>query len=86
MTKDGKQKDNDERKRKNVESASRSRDRLKNETNWMAIQMSENEDRMNKLEREIDSLQKELNTTSKKKPSKNSSTQKDRPAWFGKPF
>lgn len=86
MTKDDKQKIAEDRKKRNVQSAIRSRDRLKNETNWMSIQMSENENRMKNLERQIESLQNELTSSKPRERSKQNSSQKDRPAWFGQPF
>lgn len=86
MTKDNKPKEKDERKKKNIQSAVRSRDRLKNEQEWMSVQMSENEDRMKKLAKEIDNLETELKEPKAPKTRTSSSSQKDRPDWFGKPF
>lgn len=76
----------EERRRKNIESAVRSRNRLKNEHQWMVIQMRENDDRIKKLERKLTELSDEL-TQSHSRPSKKSnSSQSDRPKWFGVPF
>lgn len=88
------------RRKKNIDSANRSRDRLKNEHKWMSVQMSENEDRMRRLEKTIDSLTSELDTSapqsSKKDNAGPSSSRKDktggskdksdRPKWFGEPY
>lgn len=78
----------EERRRKNVESAIRSRERLKNEQNWMSVQMKENDDRMKKLERQIEELTEELTVPQKSRSSKMKATSGhgDRPSWFGEPF
>lgn len=84
--KDLTKKGGEERRRKNIESAVRSRERLKNEQNWMAIQMSENEDRMKRLEKKIDQLSQELSGSKSRSKKGSSSSQNDRPKWFGEPF
>lgn len=79
------------RRIRNVQSAKRTKDRLKNEHRWMEIQTLENEDRIRLLERRIDILTAEL-----ERPSPSSSSVRpplcspppntERPAWFGAPF
>lgn len=79
------------RRQRNVESAKRSRDRLKNEPLWMHVQLSENEDRMRKLEKCVHELTSELKSSSRsrtRRPVKGHdfAKQGERPAWFGEPF
>lgn len=53
----------------------------------MQIQFEENEDRITKLEKEVKSLRKELETSSSSsRASKPSSSSEKRPQWFGEPF
>lgn len=77
----------DDRKKRNIESAYRSRDRLKNEHNWMAIQLSENESRIKHLENQVARLTDELISP---KPCVHTKPgifmESDRPKWFGTPF
>lgn len=84
---DSSKKGKEDRRRKNVESAIRSRDRLKNEQHWMSIQMQENEDRMRNLEKKVVELTEEL-VGSKSRSSKKARpyVPDDRPKWFGEPF
>lgn len=79
------------RRVRNVKSAKRSKDRLKNEHIWMEIQTLENEDRIKYLESRMEVLVAELESSpTKSKASKQKHYQmpdgKDRPSWFGAPF
>lgn len=79
------------RRERNVQSAKRSKDRLKNEHRWMEIQTLENEDRIRFLERRMDVLIAELErppsqSRSPKPASHQCSLSTDRPSWFGAPF
>lgn len=79
------------RRRRNVQSAKRSREKKNQEHRWVQMQVLENEDRIRHLEREVDSLTAEL-TSPPKKPNRSQhskhpkQSQPDRPAWFGDPF
>lgn len=80
----------DKRRKRNVESARRHKQRLKNEYNWMRIQAEENESRIKQLETEVRDLTVELTSppgkSSRKKAQPNSSSTENRPSWFGEPF
>lgn len=81
----------EQRRLRNIQSAQRSRDRLKNEPKWMQVQMSENEDRMRYLEKQVIELTEELSKTKDKRNTgrpkgRDSYQESDRPAWFGDPF
>lgn len=76
----------EERRLRNIESAKRSRARLRNETAWMQVQMSENEDRMRYLEKKVKDLTDELRTPQRNRSSKHSPHPEKRPDWFGEPF
>lgn len=83
----------EQRRIRNIESAKRSRDRLKNETTWMEMQVQETNDRMRALERRVKDLTDELSTPSRtsriNSPDKLRRTMTftpDRPKWFGEPF
>lgn len=81
---------------RNIQSAKRSRDRLKHEDKWMEVQASENADRIRKLEQKVTSLSQELLSTASRKPTRptassystnnNLSRTEERPSWFGQPF
>lgn len=81
---------------RNIQSAKRSRDRLKHEDKWMEVQASENADRIRKLEQKVTSLSQELLSSSSRKPSRSSTSSfssnhdlsrtEERPSWFGQPF
>lgn len=74
------------RRQRNVDSAKRSKDRLKNEHKWMEVQMSENEGRVRELERRARDLASELEKPSKNHRSVKPTGKDNRPAWFGEPF
>lgn len=79
------------RRVRNVKSAKRSKDRMKNEHIWMEVQTLENEDRIKFLESRMDALVAELESGPRKaKTSKQtffeSANLNERPAWFGAPF
>lgn len=84
----------EQRRLRNIESAKRSRERLKNEPEWIEIQMRENEERIVQLEKTIGGLEQELQTTPKKPASGvrhsihfgNLNKNDKRPEWFGEPF
>lgn len=84
----------EDRRLRNIESAKRSRERLRREPEWLEIQMRENEDRIKVLEKTIGGLEEELNPKPRRKTErtrhpkhsgKQSSVDK-RPEWFGEPF
>lgn len=90
----------EQRRLRNIESAKRSRERLRREPQWMEVQMKENEERIRMLENTIGGLTKEL----QKKPKKKNEAVRHsihfgkqaqhhphfhgekRPEWFGEPF
>lgn len=74
------------RRRKNVESAKRSRERLRNEHKWMKIQMLENEDRVRDLEKRVNELASELRAPPRKGRNGQANVPSERPHWFGEPF
>ena len=82
------------RKARNIESAKRSRDRLKHSDRWVMLQIEENKDMIAKLEKQVDSLTTELlespRKSSKKKADRHRFEFEDksqgRPEWFGEPF
>lgn len=82
----------EQQRRRNIESAKRSRERLRNAEKWMEIQIAENEDRISRLENKMRTLSQELATPDgrKKKRSQGSasgpSDSSQRPSWFGQPF
>ena len=85
----------EQRRLRNIESAKRSRERLKNEPEWIEIQMRENEERIIQLEKKIGGLEQELQTSPKKPASSsvrhsihfgNIPKTEKRPEWFGEPF
>lgn len=75
----------EQRRLRNIESAKRSRDRMKNEPQWMELQMNENKDRIKLLERTVETLTNELTGMDRRKLGKKRGGD-DRPAWFGEPF
>lgn len=75
----------EQRRLRNIESAKRSRDRMKNEPQWMELQMNENKDRIKLLERTVETLTNELTGMDRRKSVKKRGAD-DRPAWFGEPF
>lgn len=85
-----KEKRREHRRQSNIASANRSRERLKNEHNWMHIQMSENEDRMHNLEKRVAELTAELAAPPRRKSTqpapRDDLANADRPAWFGDAF
>lgn len=84
-----KDKNCEERRLRNIESAKRSRDRLKNESNWMHIQMNENEDRMSHLEKTVHHLTNELTSPPRRNKKSSSSVKnqnEDKVSWFGEPY
>lgn len=62
----------EQRRLRNIESAKRSRARLSGEAAWMAVQMSENEDKIKHLERVVETLSTELEGNGKKRSSEKS--------------
>lgn len=79
------------RRVRNVKSAKRSKDRLKNEHIWMEIQTLENEDRIKYLENRMEVLVAELesgprNSKTSKQKHYQIQDDKNRPSWFGTPF
>lgn len=81
----------EQRRQNNIKSAQRSRERLKNQQNWMAVQMSENEDRMKHLEKRVVELTEELTAPPRKqrpthRSSRGGAADAERPQWFGTPF
>lgn len=77
----------EERRIRNQEHTKRYKERVKSEPLWMEIQFKENEDRIIKLEKEVKSLSKELETSSSAaRASKSGSSSEKRPQWFGEPF
>lgn len=79
-------KKSESRRRRNVESAKRSRERLKNEHKWMEIQLSENEDRVRKLEKRVKDLTSELMAPPRKGRNGLANVHSERPSWHGEPF
>lgn len=80
----------DKRRRRNVESARRHKQRMKNEYNWMKVQTDENAQRIKQLERTVQDLTMELarpsEYTKHTKPRPGGSHNDARPSWFGEPF
>lgn len=82
----------EQRRLRNIESAKRSRARLSNEQNWIAVQMSENDERMSHLEKKVHELTVELTKPKKsavKREHHHPSKQQRKDghqAWFGEPF
>lgn len=81
----------EERRLRNIESAKKSRERLKNESSWMQIQMNENEDRMKHLEKTVRDLTNELKSPPRHLRKSSASRKRvteieDRPSWFGEPY
>lgn len=79
------------RRRKKVENSKSHKLRMKNEVNWMMIQHEENNDRIHKLEKNVQSLSEELKPCKSRKASQGSKktdqkTDEARPSWFGDPF
>lgn len=58
------------RRLRNIESARKSRARLRSETSWMAVQMSEIEDKIERLESVVTSLSSELSGKTSKEAKK----------------
>lgn len=78
------------RRVRNIESAKRSRQRQKAEDNWMRESLCENEERIRRLERQVETLSAELGNVPKVRGASgrhtSDDTQSDRPAWFGDAF
>lgn len=82
------------RKARNIESAKRSRSRLKNRAHWDLIQIEENKDKITQLERRVHELSEELMESPRKSKQKRKDALQNafdnkyeqRPNWFGEPF
>lgn len=83
-----------DRRRRNVESADRSRQRRAQQDRWNQLQVFETEERINELESEIKALSAELEAPPRRPLLSNRKTasdakqkyHSDRPGWFGEPF
>lgn len=80
----------EQRRLRNIESAKRSRERLRSEPSWMKVQVYENSERIRKLENALDSLEKEVPRSSQKQLSKRAqkgaADSEKRPNWYGDAF
>lgn len=83
-----KEKKKEERRRRKIESAKRSRERLRNEPHWVELQLADNRDRIDKLSQTVEQLSEDLHRPagSTKSQQDSSSTPSKRPSWYGDPF
>lgn len=76
----------EEQRRRNIDSAKRSRERLKFEDKWMQVQTLETSDRIGRLEKEVGDLSAQIGKSSRSQRSQGSESRDDRPSWFGDAF
>lgn len=78
---------NEAQRRRNVESARKSRDRLKHEEKWMMVQVLYNSDRIDRFEEDVAKLSAEVRRIQADESKEMSLDSKEtRPSWFGQPF
>lgn len=76
----------EEQRLRNIDSAKRSRERLKFEDKWMQVQTMETSDRIGRLEREVKELSSQVGDSSRRRRQSKHQCNEERPAWFGQPF
>lgn len=76
----------EEQRRRNIDSAKRSRERLKFEDKWMQVQALETSDRIGRLEKEVGDLSAQIGKGSRSEHPQGNESRDDRPSWFGDAF
>lgn len=77
----------DEQQRiRNIDSAKRSRERLRFEEKWMQVQAMETADRIGRLEKQVSAIWSEVDPDRARNGSSSRSKGEEKPSWFGAEF
>lgn len=76
----------EEQRIRNIDSAKRSRERLRLEDKWMQVQALETADRIGRLEKQVSDLYSDIASGSGKNRKSSIESREEKPSWFGDAF